>query len=84
MEPGLLTTAGVTKGTIELTICTSLLINFPATHGLKATDFKSPWLSTHAALVSYKEKGPKGHGRTRTDTDRGYGILSSRRAGAIT
>ncbi len=31
---------------------TSLLINGPAAHGLKATDFKSSWLSTHAALVS--------------------------------
>ncbi len=43
---------GETEATIDLPNCTSLLINFPATHGLKAISITSPWLSIHAALVS--------------------------------
>ncbi len=43
---------GDTEATIDLPNCTSLLINFPATHGLKAISITSPWLSIHAALVS--------------------------------
>jgi hypothetical protein len=38
---------------VTLPICTSLILNFPAAHGLGATRSYFPWLSTHAPLVSF-------------------------------
>ncbi|MDQ1351394.1 MAG: hypothetical protein QG657_1696 [Acidobacteriota bacterium] len=51
--------------TFEITICTSF---FPAAHELEAIRLHSPWLSIHAALVSFQKQQPTEHTE---DTEKG-------------